>query len=424
MEWEFALVFSQERDCFRCAARLRARVSETALQRAKRHRAASPLRTHGHGRPARRTRTLSFMFVCPQLPTRGMAPRLPDWRFGRRGVAPCYSFWHFRKHTAVPTVAVSPRGGTYDTAAFLVAAGRMLLLSLLDDPLLRVGIVAVTNVVPVIALCHLVFIHGISFLGVALSVVMTIINSGTCMTVLLHRYFSHRAFEVGRLTQFVLAWISCLAYQQGPLWWASKHRRHHSTCDTADDPHSWSRTSFYYAWVGWTMDPKEGHIDVDYLGSLASYHELWAVDRLWFVPPFALVRALWLWGIHPAYPLCSMLACRLITLHFNCVFHPAPGEELSELVPDGKKCRAIDLMRGSVDFMADAVGESHHDDHHVHPTRAKRPGRDYSFRFFVAPLVALGLAWSPKAMAQDTPSPPHKRPPSPRHIAAEHVKSS
>ena len=135
---------------------------------------------------------------------------------------------------------------------------------------------------------------------------------------LLHRFFSHRAFEVHRVTQFALAWISCLAYQQGPLWWASKHRRHHRTCDTKDDPHSWSQRGFYYAWVGWTFDPKEGHIDEEYLGSLARYPELWAVDRFNFLPPFALVYALRSWlGVHPAYPLVSMLACRLITL--QCV---------------------------------------------------------------------------------------------------------
>lgn len=279
----------------------------------------------------------------------------------------------------------------------------MHILAILDRPDLRVTLVGITTVLPLAALVHLIFFHGISFWRVLLSVFMTIVDTGTCMTVILHRFFAHRAFETSRLTQFALGWLGCLAYQQGPLWWTAKHRRHHRTCDTPDDPHSWVQRGYKYAWVGWTMDPKEGLIDEEYLGSLAKYPELWAVDRLWFMPPMVLTYGLWKWGMHPAYPLMVMLACRLITLHFNCVFHPPEGEELCEYVVGGgaKLCRAIDVMRGPVDFMADAVGEAHHDDHHVNPSRAKRPGRDYSYHYFIAPMVYLGLAWAPKSMAGD-----------------------
>src|SRR4029450_7024255 len=58
------------------------------------------------------------------------------------------------------------------------------------------------------------------------------------ITVGYHRYLSHRSFRTNRALQFVLALLGATAMQQGPLWWASWHRRHHEYADTPDDPHS------------------------------------------------------------------------------------------------------------------------------------------------------------------------------------------
>ena len=58
------------------------------------------------------------------------------------------------------------------------------------------------------------------------------------MSMCLHRYWSHKGFQCGRAVQFVLYVLGCMASQGPPLWWASKHRRHHAHCDTDEDPHS------------------------------------------------------------------------------------------------------------------------------------------------------------------------------------------
>jgi stearoyl-CoA desaturase (delta-9 desaturase) len=58
------------------------------------------------------------------------------------------------------------------------------------------------------------------------------------ISVLLHRYFSHRAFEASRPVNLLLAIWACAAGQRGPLWWASTHRCHHKHCDAVGDPHS------------------------------------------------------------------------------------------------------------------------------------------------------------------------------------------
>lgn len=42
-----------------------------------------------------------------------------------------------------------------------------------------------------------------------------------------HRFFSHQAYACSRLTTFCLGLYSTLVAQRGPLWWSSKHIRHH-----------------------------------------------------------------------------------------------------------------------------------------------------------------------------------------------------
>ena len=68
-----------------------------------------------------------------------------------------------------------------------------------------------------------------------------------------HRYFSHRAYVMGRWAQFAVAVVGTMAWQRGPLWWASHHRVHHRTADTPADPHrprdGWLHASFLWVFV-------------------------------------------------------------------------------------------------------------------------------------------------------------------------------
>jgi stearoyl-CoA desaturase (delta-9 desaturase) len=40
------------------------------------------------------------------------------------------------------------------------------------------------------------------------------------------RYLAHRSFRTSRAFQFILTLLGTTATQNGPLWWASRHRRH------------------------------------------------------------------------------------------------------------------------------------------------------------------------------------------------------
>ncbi|GJP59585.1 hypothetical protein CLOP_g12651, partial [Closterium sp. NIES-67] len=68
-----------------------------------------------------------------------------------------------------------------------------------------------------------------------------------------HRLLSHRSFKTSRVGQFLFALLGCLSFQKGPLWWASHHRHHHRTADTAADAHSPLQWGFFWSHMGWFL---------------------------------------------------------------------------------------------------------------------------------------------------------------------------
>jgi len=81
-----------------------------------------------------------------------------------------------------------------------------------------------------------------------------VIIEGIGVAVILHRYVSHRAFEVRPSLKPILLWISCLSLQGSPLGWAAIHRgSHHRHSDTERDAHSPTKGK-WYAWHMWLHD--------------------------------------------------------------------------------------------------------------------------------------------------------------------------
>ena len=216
---------------------------------------------------------------------------------------------------------------------------------------------------------------------------------GGCMSVCLHRYCAHRAFKVSRFVQAVIVVGGCFAYQGNPIWWASKHLRHHQHCDLPEDPHSWRQTSFLYAWIGWTMNPDEMSIDSKQVKFLSSHRELQVIGFLWWMWPLLVAVMVHVqWGVAPVvlYVTTPMLLARMVTLLFNVEYHPPHRSSRFDA------CRALDIPR----ILGDCVGESCHADHHTHPMRAKRPSggfphADLPYWLAIKPLLLVGLAWSP-----------------------------
>lgn len=212
---------------------------------------------------------------------------------------------------------------------------------------------------------------------------------GGPMSCCLHRFFAHSAFSTSRKFRFVLAVISSFAYQGGPLWWASKHRRHHKLCDAPGDPHSPAQLGFWRAFLGWTLDPAERHVDYDYVKHIAGYWELEMLEYIWWIFPLAayrIIRAAYGPTAAAAYVAAPLLVCRLVTLLFNVEFHK------HRIEMSAATCRALDTAR----FLGDLVGESAHAHHHIHPKALLRPSLgppyiDVPYYIFILPLLQLGL---------------------------------
>jgi len=99
-----------------------------------------------------------------------------------------------------------------------------------------------------------------------------------------HRYFSHRTFKTSRAFQFVMAWLGTSSMQNGPLWWASWHRRHHKYSDTPLDPHSPVQHGFWHSHFGWALDGNHGSPDLSNVRDLVRYPELVFLDKHKWIP--------------------------------------------------------------------------------------------------------------------------------------------
>ena len=220
------------------------------------------------------------------------------------------------------------------------------------------------------------------------------------MSLSLHRYFSHKGFRCGRGAQFALWWLGCMACQGPPLWWASKHRRHHAKCDTEDDPHTPVCFNPLYAWVGWTYLPgAEGPlgrgVDEEYVGDHMIFPELVYGETFHMVPVFATHAACYALGGAPAVVYVSMLsgmACQLATMYFNVAFHTPEGGGSHEA--DGE-CHARDIPW---DPLSNIFGEAYHAWHHIHPRAHWRPGVDLPYFLAIKPMLMLGVFQGPNIM--------------------------
>jgi len=248
----------------------------------------------------------------------------------------------------------------------------------------------ISTATPLLMAVHLALTgRGMSLYELAIFIPISLIYIGIPMSVCLHRFFSHRAFETSRPMQFVLGVVACLAYQGGPLWWAMMHIRHHQYCDKPEDPHSAKQRGTIYAFHGWMTNPinyLKQNMDYQFLDKSLLVPEMFLLERLSPAPPLILCclanyyfgYTTMLWSF-----LGPMLNSRLTTLVFNIHFHPEDND---------KRCKAVDDGR----LLALIVGESNHQDHHVRPRRAHRLDWDLPWWTTLSWMQATGLIWDCK----------------------------
>jgi stearoyl-CoA desaturase (delta-9 desaturase) len=208
-----------------------------------------------------------------------------------------------------------------------------------------------------------------------------------------HRYFSHHAFKTGRVFQFVLGWLGCAAMQNGPIWWASGHRRHHRHSDRPGDPHSPQLGGFWHGHLGWVLSGENDHPDLANVRELCVFPELRLLDRFKWVPTLAtgVVCGLlfgWrgvVWGLGVATTL---------------AFHAPLLVNSAGHLWGARRFATRDSSRNNALLGAWVLGEGWHNNHHHDPSSARHGFAwweiDVTY-YAIWSLSKVGVVWAVRA---------------------------
>jgi stearoyl-CoA desaturase (Delta-9 desaturase) len=212
--------------------------------------------------------------------------------------------------------------------------------------------------------CLLVFVYPPTWSLVALAVVSYVVRMWA-ITAGYHRYFAHRTYRTSRVFQFILGLIGTTAMENGPLWWASWHRRHHLHADTPLDSHSPRVHGFLSAHIGWVFDPRYDQTDLSNVRDLTRFPELRWLERLSWVPLVLLVLLCLaiagipgvIWGF-----VVSTLAVNHATFCVNSVTHIWGSRRYD--TPDSSRNNAVVAVL--------TLGEGWHNNHHFYMSSARQ----------------------------------------------------
>ncbi len=123
-----------------------------------------------------------------------------------------------------------------------------------------------------------VFFVGYSHVALASMVIFYLIRYWG-VSVVYHRYFSHKSFTTSRTFQFILGLIGTISGQRGPLWWAAGHRKHHRYSDTELDVHSPHNGSLFHSHIGWLLKKESLETDYDLVKDFTKYPEIMWLNK-------------------------------------------------------------------------------------------------------------------------------------------------
>ncbi len=210
-----------------------------------------------------------------------------------------------------------------------------------------------------------------------------------------HRYFSHRSFKLGRVAQFMLAFLAMTSAQKGVVWWASHHRHHHKHSDRDTDGHSPAQHGFWWAHLGWVLSDEWEATDEKNVRDWVRYPELMWLNRYWLVPPTLLGVAVWAWlgwsGLVVGFVWSTVLLWHG-TFTINSLSH----------VFGSRRYATRDDSRNNWLLALVTLGEGWHNNHHHYPAAACQGFRWYEYD--ITWYVLKMLSWV--GVARDLKRPP------------------
>jgi cyclopropane-fatty-acyl-phospholipid synthase len=183
------------------------------------------------------------------------------------------------------------------------------------------------------------------------------------VTVGYHRYFSHRAFEAGRVTQLLLAVWAQTSLQKGTLWWVGHHRYHHRHSDEECDLHS-PKHGLWWSYAGWIFDEGSRATRLEEVPDLVKYPELLLLERFPYLPGLLVAVPCLLLAGAPGLVVGFVWGTILshhATFANNCFAH----------VFGTRRFETKDLSRNNWFLAVITFGEGWHNNHHKYPGSAR-----------------------------------------------------
>ncbi|MEP7071756.1 MAG: acyl-CoA desaturase [Verrucomicrobiota bacterium] len=218
---------------------------------------------------------------------------------------------------------------------------------------------------------------------------------GLSTTLYLHRYLTHRGFEMPSWLKFLFASGSAMTLAGDPVTWVGDHRYHHLKSDTDEDIHS-PIHGFPYAHMMWLVRKPEGFRERSkrYAADVRKiwYCRFWEQPWLYILPHLAVALTLcyffgvagMLWCLYV-----PMLIIYNVTWAVNSICHmPQFGYRSFETSDRSKNNFWVGLT---------ALGEGFHNNHHAQPRCAAHGLRWWEFdgtRYVIWLLEKCGLAWN------------------------------
>lgn len=194
-----------------------------------------------------------------------------------------------------------------------------------------------------------------------------------------HRYFSHRSYRVGRVTQFAIAFLAQTSAQKGVLWWAAHHRDHHRNSDLESDIHSPGRRGFWWAHVGWILSNDfDGH-DEKRIADFSKFPELVWLDRHHWVPATLFAAFVYIAG-GPAAFIWGFVASTVVLYHATFTINSLAH------IWGSRRFETHDDSRNNLLLAIITLGEGWHNNHHFSMGSCRQ-----GFRWWEIDLTYLAL---------------------------------
>jgi stearoyl-CoA desaturase (delta-9 desaturase) len=207
----------------------------------------------------------------------------------------------------------------------------------------------------IIGIAALFFVHFswsmVALFGINYFVGMFFITAGY------HRYFSHRSFKLGRVPQFILAWMAQASAQKGILWWAANHRDHHIHSDEEEDLHSPVQKGFWYSHIGWIFVPETQGYNAKKIADFGKYPELRFLDKYHWIPTAVTAAIIFAIGGISAF-----VWGYLLTL--ICLYQASYCVNSLAHVYGSRRFETTDHSRNNVFLAIITLGEGWHNNHH------------------------------------------------------------